>query len=236
MSIELKKKAEQVGIVLAKQKIPHVCCQVAMSLDVSGSTHRLYHSGVIQRTIERLLPVAMRFDDNEVIDTWIFDESSKELPQLVEDNLDNYVEEVLLPETELDSGTCYAPMMLDIIGHYFGPATRLRKILSFFSNMFKRKSSSPDPVFAMVITDGDNQDSYHTMKVLEENKDKNIFWVFVGVGNTSFRGCEEMRDKHRNVELIRILDLEKVGDGELYASLINDRFVGWVKSKGITVN
>jgi hypothetical protein len=230
-AIELKKKSEQVGIVLTKKKIDKICVQVGLALDVSGSTKQMYSSGLIQATVERLLPIAMRFDDNGILDGWIFDEEATELEPITVDVHENYVTKHILTETNLDGGTRYAPVIQAFLDHYYGPATAAGKVKSFFKNMFSTEAKSTDPVFGLIVTDGENDDVYNTARLIEEHLDKNVYWLFIGAGSKSFVNCKTLAERFRNVSLIKIRDLEKTSDEELYEMIISDHFVTWLKSQ-----
>ena len=56
------------GIVLDVVKnipsLSNLTSRVALVLDFSGSMRNLYKNGTVQSVIERIMPIAMQFDDN----------------------------------------------------------------------------------------------------------------------------------------------------------------------------
>ena len=87
MSINLEKRTQQVGIILAKRGLPVAPkTRVGVALDVSGSAKHFYENGVIQETLDRLLAVAMKFDDDGNLDAWTFDKAA-EVMSLQEDGV-----------------------------------------------------------------------------------------------------------------------------------------------------
>lgn len=67
--LNLEKRVETLSLSLSKKKVANVKAQVGVALDISGSMLHLYTSEVMQEYINRILPVALKFDDNGVIDT-----------------------------------------------------------------------------------------------------------------------------------------------------------------------
>ena len=68
-----EEEVRRVGFVLQKQGIhERIPAQVGLTIDVSGSMQDLYQSGIVQAAIERVLPVALYFDDDGTIDAWVF--------------------------------------------------------------------------------------------------------------------------------------------------------------------
>ena len=70
--------------------------RVGVALDVSGSARDLYTNGTIQETLDRLLAVAINFDDDGSLDAWSFDSSVGELPEITKLDEGTYVKSKLL--------------------------------------------------------------------------------------------------------------------------------------------
>lgn len=65
-----EEEVRRVGFVLQKQGIhERIPAQVGLNIDVSGSMSDLFKSGAVQAALERILPVALYFDDDGRIDT-----------------------------------------------------------------------------------------------------------------------------------------------------------------------
>ena len=100
--IDLKKKA---GIGSRSQ------AQVVLALDFSGSMSTLYNNGTVQKTVERILPFGLAFDDNGEVDTYLFENRYNKVKQSVTlENAENYVNDKILGKYEM-GGTNYAPVL-----------------------------------------------------------------------------------------------------------------------------
>lgn len=241
MSIQLTKRAEKVGIILAKRglaKIPPV--RVGAAFDVSGSARGFYEgSNVMQETIDRLLAVAMKFDDDGQLDAWLFhDGVLPRLPTITESDEGSYVDKVILRQRGLWGATNYAPVIREVMDFYFGnggsaPAAKT----GMFGGLFGGKKAAPaatgtkqDPAMLLFITDGansDERDAEAVLKAAEANSP--VYFNMVGIGNPSyFRFIERMADDLGNVGFTNLNDLS-ISDDQLYDKIVNQEFVDWVK-------
>lgn len=209
--VDLTKK-----ISLAKEKVTKVCltkkslqnliANVAVALDYSGSMDVLYSNKTVQNTLEKLLPIAMTFDDNETMEVWRFDNGCKRLSNLTMNNVHNYLvnENSNCPT----GGTNYAPVMKDIVKTY-----KKNKI----------------PAYIIFITDGDNFDKEETTRIIKESSKYPIFWQFVGVGNASFnflQTLDDMTDRYvDNADFFRVKTMNDI----TYENLLNE-FPNWLEN------
>lgn len=132
MSITLEKRVEKVGIILAKRNITKApIVRVGFALDISGSMQHSYDDGHVQETVDRLLGIAGKFDDNGEMDMWSFTGSYDALVPANASEYGNYVENNILAESARTAdgqrvtkwgGTEYSPVMHAIVEHYFGDA------------------------------------------------------------------------------------------------------------------
>jgi vWA found in TerF C terminus len=238
MSISLQKRAEKVGIVLAKRglaKVPPV--RVGCALDVSGSAQHFYiGSRVMQETIDRLMAVALKFDDNGELDAWLFhDGVLPQLPTITESDEGTYVDKVILKQRGLWGATNYAPVLNEVMKFYFGENAPA-KSGGMFGGLFGKKTAAAptgtkkDPAMLLFITDGANSDRSATEQVLR-NAEANspVYFNMVGIGDAgNFRFIEEMADKLGNVGFTNLNDLS-ISDDVLYDKIVNQEFVDWVK-------
>lgn len=236
MSINLTKRAEKVGIILTKRglaKVPPV--RVGVALDVSGSAQHFYTSGVMQETLDRLLAVAMKFDDNGELDAWLFhNDVLPRLPSLTEKDESTYVKDVVLRQRNLWGGTSYAPPLSEAVDYYFGnsPASKVSKVFGGLFGGGKAAASAPkDPAMVLFVTDGANGDHTATEAVFRKAEEANtpVYFNMIGVGNPrEFRFIEEMADKYGNVGFTNMNDL-RMSDDDLYDKIVNQEFVDWLK-------
>ncbi|MDR5798943.1 MULTISPECIES: VWA domain-containing protein [Caballeronia] len=245
--ITLEKRAAKVSIVLEKRQLakPPVV-RVGAALDISGSAKALYKSGIVQETHDRMLGIALKFDDNGEVDTWTFTEGFTRLPTATPENYGSYItEHVLNADIAKWGGTKYAPVMSDIVNFFFGspepkPTAEKR---SFLSRLFGGPSEEPAaipaapantmPAWVLFVTDGQNPgaDREHVRRLLEGSKKFPIYWSMVGVGDPSeFGFLQELADDLPNVGFLHLPSLD-VSDEVIYEQLITPEFCNWVRGK-----
>ncbi|KVZ77271.1 VWA domain-containing protein [Burkholderia ubonensis] len=248
--ITLEKRAAKVTIVLEKRQIlkPPVV-RVGAALDISGSAKALYKSGVIQETHDRILGIALKFDDNGEVDTWTFTEGFDRLPTATPDNYGAYITDyVLNGDIDKWGGTQYAPVMHDIVDFFFRapePARKREAKRGFLSRLFGGADDAPAPPSAPVsanchlpawvlfVTDGQNpkNDRKRVRQLLAESQHYPLYWSLVGVGDPSeFGFLEEVADEMPNVGFLHLESLD-VSDEQIYEQLITQEFCDWVRAK-----
>ncbi len=243
MSIKLEKRAAAVGIILAKRGITKVPpTRVGVALDVSGSAEGFYTSGIMQETIDRLLAVALKFDDNGELDAWLFHHGVMTVPTITEADEGSYVKKQVLTRKDLWGATNYAPALSAVMSHYFGGSTAgvlAEKASGFLGGLFGKKAAAPapapaagkaDPAMLLFITDGANNDEAETRRVLQEAaKNSPVYFNMVGIGPASnFRFIERMADELPNVGFVNLNDLS-ITDEQLYEAVVNAEFCEWIK-------
>ena len=75
-------------VCLTKTELQDLTSKVVVVLDYSGSMDQLYRDGVVQETLNRLLPLALRFDDDGEMELYIFSNNCKQLAPL---NINNFI-------------------------------------------------------------------------------------------------------------------------------------------------
>lgn len=201
------------GVDLAKHS-----ARVAVVLDFSGSMRKLYKSGAVQRTLNRLVPLGLKFDDNGQLDIWLFHDGFRRLKSVNIQNFENYVEEIILKSCEKYGRTSYSPVIRDILTKY------------------TVEEADPHPVFVIFITDGSNDDKINTNNIIKESSNYNIFIQFIGLGlDDDFEYLRRLDDlkgrKVDNTGFIEVADFDKLNDNELYDSLL-EQYIEWLKITG----
>ena len=92
--LNLRKNTLQ--LCLEKTNLLNTKARVAVALDFSGSMSRLYKDGSVQAVIERLLPIAVQFDDNGEMELWLFDNGYKRMPNISLNNYYGYIKREIL--------------------------------------------------------------------------------------------------------------------------------------------
>ncbi|MED1738611.1 VWA domain-containing protein [Bacillus swezeyi] len=219
MTIDLQKKS--LNIVLEKKQLTSVTARVGLVLDITGSMRGLYKKGTVQKTVERLLAVADRFDDDGVLDVWVYDHKFSRLTPVTERDFSGYVNREII---ENDSVHKFGrnnepPVMKDVLQKY------------------TVEEPSSYPAFIIFINDGGCKKSIKP--IIEASSDQPLFWQFVGIGSGNFdflKKLDTMEGRYvDNANFIQIEDVDRLSDNELYDSLLNE-FPKWLneaKQKGI---
>lgn len=222
--IDLTKKT---GVNLGNHK-----ARVAVVMDYSGSMRRLYTTGAVQRVLTRLMPLALRFDDNGELDIWLFNQGYMSIPSMTLENFDDYINQVANKSGFRFGATSYAPVLEDVLRTYFNKKTSLLK------GLFGRKNEQVEepPVFVIFITDGANNDRGATNTVIRNSANERIFIQFVGIGDEEFQYLQKLDDlKDRPVDntgFIKVKDFEMLKDEEVYNMLLS-QYPEWLKAMGI---
>lgn len=218
-TIDLQKKS--VRIVLEKKNITTVRARVGLVLDITGSMRTLYKSGTVQKVVERILAVASQFDDDGLLDVWVYDNEFSRLKPVSEGDFEGYVNRQILDN--------------DLI-HKFGRNEEL-PVMKDVLNKYTQEDVSDEPVFVVFINDGGCKKNIKSL--IESSASKPLFWQFVGIGNGNFEFLKKLDTLEGrvvdNANFIHIEDVDAISDEELYDSLLNE-FPGWLKEakeKGI---
>lgn len=204
--------------------------KVVVVLDYSGSMSSLYRNGTVQRTINRLVPLGLTFDDNGTIDVYLFSNEYKKIDDLNLTNYESYVHDVVCSSGFSMGGTSYAPVLRSIIegnrktvGGFFGFGGRTVVEEPIVDN--------GDPTFILFITDGENADKAEADKIIRKSSEMNVFIQFIGIGDEQFKYLMALDDmpgrKRDNTGFSKMRDLDKTDDHELYTNVL-EQFSGWL--------
>jgi stress response protein SCP2 len=226
-----KKEVETIG--LNNQK-----ANVVLVMDISASMSSLFSKGFVQDTFDRVLPLAMQFDDDGVIDVWLFSEKfiHSQVPYTL-NNRENYVANEITKKYPLGIGTLYAPVINSIYSQ-FGNSNQITYVLFF--------------------TDGDCSDPANTEKAIIQSSNKPIFWKFIGLGgrkpaephkkgffnkfstsSTGFNFLEKVDNLEGrvidNADFFQIYKINEMNDIDLYKGLLQElpEWIISVKSLGL---
>ena len=240
--VDLVKKA---AISLDKKGLGEHTARVALCLDISGSMIRLYRDNKIQQLVERVLALALRFDDDGVVDVFLFGSHGHQADAMDLSNVAGYTTS-MLKRFPLEGGTNYSLAMRLIRQHYFGsdgPRTSIHR--------------DPVPVYCMFVTDGQTSDESAATEQVRSSSYEPLFWQFIAVGSQAspqlskpgkgakgllrravaaraagaFRFLEELDDMGgRNVDnadFFTVADPTAIPDDELY-DLMMTEYPAWL--------
>ncbi len=229
MAIDLNKinLRKEIVLNLSKQKgIENQKAQVVLCMDISGSMSSLYTSGYVQDVIERIVPVAMQFDDNQEFELYLFQNSCKKHPNNVTlKNVDGIISREIWGKYNT-GGTEYAPPIKMIQNDYASGGKK-----GFFSS-FKKNEALEYPVYVIFITDGENSDHSETEKALKEISNHGVFFQFVGIGSAQFSFLQKLDNLSGrlidNANFFQVQNLQTMSDNDLYSKLLGE-FPDWLK-------
>ncbi|MGD6793252.1 vWA domain-containing protein [Metabacillus indicus] len=211
-TINLMKKTA--GIVLEKKKLTGVVARVGLVLDISGSMRSLYKDGTVQKVVERILAVASQFDDDGMLDVWVYDNEFTRLSSVTERDFENYVNrEILFNDSIHKFGrNDEPPVMFDVMTKYL------------------KEEPSRDPAFIVFINDGGCKSTIK--KPVVSSSDKPLFWQFVGIGDSNFKVLENLDTMEGrfidNANFFHVQNIDAMTDEELYDRLLNE-FPDWIR-------
>ena len=214
MTIDLRKRiidlSKKAAFAANQHGIEGQRAQVVLVLDISLSMNALYKSGVIQRVIERILGLAVAFDDDGQIDLLLFGTNAYALPAVTLDEVEGYVERVILAQYKIREATNYAPPLRWLLNKYQAP--------------------QPAPVFVIFLTDGGNADKPASAEAIRELSKQPVFVQFVGIGKEDFPFLHKLDELPGrfidNAGFMHVNDIDTVKDLELYHRLLNE-FPQW---------
>lgn len=216
---QLVNLAKPLKLALEKNKVPDIVAKVALILDISGSMIKVYKNRTVQSIVNKILPLAIQFDDNEELDFWYYGTTPKRMDNVTMFNYYNAV--------PVD----YKPLMLSLGGGNYEPAV-MREIIEEYRN-------SSTPAYIIFITDGGVGAKTEIERLVVESSRYPIFWQFVGVSGFGYGILKHLDTiKGRvvdNASFFALDDFNKVSDGDLYDRLLKE-FPSWLseaKNKGI---
>ena len=237
MAINLEKKVEQAKLVLSKKSDNReIRCEAGVMLDCSGSLEWAYRDGIIQDVTENVLAVAMNIDNDQKIDTWVFDDEARYVGEATPTNIENYVNTKVKAKCKW-RGTNYAPALIAITEKFL-PVTLTTYILKpgFFNKLFRRKEAIATttggtdlPVIVFFFTDGDCYDETEASREIIKLKDTNIFIQFIGIGPGSFTLLKRFARENVNIGYVDLNSLSTLTDEDFMNTVISDKFVSWAK-------
>ena len=176
---ELVSLVKPLQVSLKKYKLDSCKAKVGLVLDASGSMKRSYKDGTVQEIVNRLLPLALQFDDDGEVDLWFYAYSFKRFDSV---NLDNYKTVVPIVEGKQKSASEYVsgsgPMNFAELYTYIGGRNNETAVMKAVIDEYK---DSDIPAFVVFITDGGVRDKAGISKLLTTFRNLPIFWQFVGV-------------------------------------------------------
>ncbi|ADV66235.1 VWA domain-containing protein [Deinococcus maricopensis] len=224
-------RKQQVTAVLQRAGIEHVKARVMVVMDASGSMRALYRNGVVQDTLERLIPVALKLDDNEAMEFWYYAERFAQMGDLDQHSVVGLVGDVmpqknpLLPAHvhSIGGGNNEPPVMEDVLRQH-------------------REAQAEDraagvgimPTLVLFLTDGGiSGSSKKIAQLIKGSSSEPLFWQFIGLGDANYgilRQLDTLQGRViDNSGFFAVDDIAQVTDEVLYDRMLSE-FAGWWKA------
>lgn len=218
--VSLAKKAQ---VSLEKAKLTHVKARVALVLDASGSMNSQYSKGRVQEVVNRLLPLAVHFDDDGAIDCWAFAAKPQKLSEITLANHKDFI--------VTDNGGWRGWS----VGSRINDEPKvMEQVIAYY-----QKTGDRTPVYVLFISDGGVHENRKITKLMVEAAKLPVFWQFVGVGGRGYGILEKLDDMDGrvvdNCSFFALDDLHQISEEQLYDQLMEE-FPSWIKeatAKGI---
>lgn len=223
--------------------------QVVFIIDKSGSMGNRYSSGVVQKIIDKIVPLGLTFDDDGNIVCMQFDDTCRMCEDITLENYSDYVNNKMARPS---MGTSYSAPLKELQKQFFGGDNDSSKKKGLFGKMFGGKSKETEassaktadvnecPVFVVFITDGacSMGDEKRTDEIIRELSKEMCFIQFIGSSDYSsekFEYLTRLDDLDGracdNTGFVRFDDIENVSDSKLYNMML-EQYADWLKVKG----
>lgn len=233
-NIDLKKKvalekAEQTGnasiidltkksfIELEKKKLIGLNARVALVLDASGSMDGQYKRGDVQKVVNRLMPLAINFDNDGSFECWAFAEKTTQLDDVTITNVNDFINTTKQGWRQWHVGARYNEEI---------PA--IEAVIKYYSQ-FKDNL----PVYVLFISDGGVGSIRKMQSLLTNAATLPMFWQFVGIGGRNYGALEKLDDMPGrvvdNCNFFAIDKITSIEDEKLYELLLEE-FPDWLNA------
>lgn len=234
LTLDMFDFSKSVDFTFEKKHLDDLKCQVTFIADVSGSMIPLYNNGLMQKIYEALLPIAWRVDEDQKVDSIVFDDNAYRLPDVTLNNASSYVEDEITSDTRFWRGTRYSEALNLLSSKIEERNGLLNSLVNSFKTIFGKRVEIPSKnelQFVLFLTDGENFDKKETLVALQELKQFNIFVQFIGIGDEKFKYLQSLDNQFNYVGFQHVNDLSVLSVDELYDRIISDEFVTWYKGK-----
>ncbi len=186
--------------------------RVALVLDMSAGMEAVFQSGTAEKVCQRLLALAVHFDDNGAIDVFVCGEKRECLGELTPDNFAGYIDNEIRAKYKATGDASFGSMVEQVIKKY--------------------TTEKGDPAFVMFLTSGAIKDKERVKKLLIDSSTYPIFWQFIGIGEIDFQYMKELDHMTGriidNANFFQLNDIDRLSDDQLFHRLLNE-FPAWLQ-------
>lgn len=212
--IDLTKKS---FIELEKKNLIGLNARVALVLDASGSMDGQYKRGDVQKVVNRLMPLAINFDNDGSFECWAFAEKTTQLDDVTISNVNDFINTTKQGWRQWHVGARYNEEI---------PA--IEAVIKYYSQ-FKDNL----PVYVLFISDGGVGSIRKMQSLLTNAAELPMFWQFVGIGGRNYGALEKLDDMPGrvvdNCNFFAIDKITSIEDEKLYELLLEE-FPDWLNA------
>ncbi|GAA1671093.1 VWA domain-containing protein [Fodinicola feengrottensis] len=236
LSLEKRQKLDlrkrEVAKVLMTKRAADVRARVVLVMDKTGSMYKLYQEKVVNRVVERMVPVAIQLDDDGALEAYLYAKTFLRLPDLRVADLETWPAEFLHLK-----GT-HGGMHYDSIG-------MVNDELPIINAVLNSATDPRVPTLVLFFTDGGFHKRREITDLMIQAAHKPVFWQFVGIGRSEPFGpfgklaavdygllhtLDEMSGRVvDNAGFFALDDVDQVSDAELYELLLGE-FPDWLSA------
>lgn len=213
--------AKKATVSLAKQGLQSTVARVGLVLDASGSMREQYKRGRVQELLDRVLPLALHFDDDGSLDVWAFDREPKPLPPATTRNI----------QGDLDTANGGWKK-------WYGGANDEPKVMRAVIDHYGQHPAAP-PAYVLFVSDGGVHQNREIKALMVESARYPIFWQFMGLGGRNYGILEKLDTLEGrvvdNCGFFAVDDLHQLTEEQLYDRMLQE-FPQWLRAartKGI---
>ncbi|GFM87269.1 tellurium resistance protein [Pseudomonas cichorii] len=212
--VSLAKKAQ---VSLEKARLTDTKARVGLVLDASGSMNAQYSRGHVQEVVNRLIPLAVHFDDDGALDCWAFGARPCQLSSVSLSNFKDFI--------QTDNGGW---KNWELGARVNDEPKAMRMVIDYY-----KKSGDKTPIYILFISDGGVHQDREITRLMIEAAKLPIFWQFVGLGGRGYGILEKLDDMTGrtvdNCNFFALDRLDEVPEEKLY-DLLMEEFPDWLKA------
>ena len=218
---ELVERADVVEKVLLTKNAGGVRARVVLVIDKTGSMAAQYSRGVVHRVVERMVPVAVRLDDDGTLEPYLYARGFLRLPDLRVEDLDHW------PARHLHRNGVRDGVDYNAIGHGNDEIPIMEEILGALN------PGDAVPTLVLFFTDGGFAKKREITALMRDAAQLPAFWQFVGLGRAKYGVLERLDELEGrvvdNAGFFALDDIDAVSDEELYQRLLGE-FPDWLRA------
>lgn len=209
-AIDLRKY--HVATALMKNRLDGRTFRVVLAIDASGSMKPFYKSGLVQRSLERMVPIADLLDDDGRMEVWFFGDYPVRSAPVDAHTMYDYIERNRADKKRAEGGNYEPRVMQEIID-------------------WVTATPSPHPTLVLFWSDGGVHAEKKITQLLVSSSVLPIFWMFLGLGRADY-GVLARLDAVTggvvdNAGFIPIDNIELMPDEELYGLIFGQFVSAW---------